>query len=103
MPRQQPSGRRWKMRFENREPTLAEIEEATLYSAYLVEKLGEQYAPVMDRLVIELEEARKRGGSPTERAKTDPRRSGGRRSACSREHYAEALRASPRGEHHEGP
>lgn len=69
MPRQQPRAGRWKKRFENREPTLAEIEEATLYSAYLVEKLGEQYAPIMDRLVIELEEARKRGGSPTERAK----------------------------------
>jgi len=69
MPRQQPSAERWKKRFQNREPTLAEIEEATLFMAYVVEKYGEQYAPVMDRLVIELEEARKRGGSPTERAK----------------------------------
>ncbi|MDP4006510.1 hypothetical protein [Methylobacterium sp. NEAU K] len=69
MPRQQPSAVRWKRRFQNREPTLAEIEEATLFSAYLVEKYGEQYAPIMDRLFIELEEARKRGGSPTERAK----------------------------------
>lgn len=69
MPRQQPGASRRKPRFRNREPTLAEIEEATLYSAYLVEKLGEQYAPIMDRLVVELEEARKRGGNPTERAK----------------------------------
>lgn len=69
MPRQQPSAGRWKKRFESREPTLAEIEEATLFSAHLVERYGEQYAPIMDRLVIELEEARKRGGSPMERAK----------------------------------
>ncbi|MGE8131609.1 hypothetical protein ACQKQD_32080 [Methylobacterium sp. NPDC080182] len=69
MPRQQPGEPRRKPRFQNREPTFAEIEEATLFSAYLVEKLGEQYAPIMDRLVIELEEARKRGGSPMERAK----------------------------------
>lgn len=69
MPRQQPSAGRWKKRFENREPTIAEIEEATLFIAYVVERYGEQYAPIMDRLVIELEEARKRGGSPTERAK----------------------------------
>ncbi|WP_020095979.1 hypothetical protein [Methylobacterium sp. 285MFTsu5.1] len=69
MPRQQPGAPKRKPRFQNREPTLVEIEEATLYSAYLVEKLGEQYAPIMDRLVIELEEARKRGGSPTERSK----------------------------------
>jgi hypothetical protein len=34
-----------------------------------VEKYGEQYAPTMDRLAAELEEARRRGGSPTERAK----------------------------------
>ena len=50
MPRQQPSAGRWKKRFENREPTLAEIEEATLYSAYLVEKLGEQYTPTWTAL-----------------------------------------------------
>ena len=65
MPRQQPGASRQKPRFQNREPMLAEIEEATLYSAYLVEKLGEKYAPIMDRLVVELEEARKRGGSPS--------------------------------------
>ena len=69
MPRQQPGVARRHRRFQNREPTLAEIDEATLFCAYLVEKYGEQYAPPMDRFVIELEEARKRGGSPTERAK----------------------------------
>ncbi|EIZ81866.1 hypothetical protein WYO_5454 [Methylobacterium sp. GXF4] len=69
MPRHQDAVSRPRWRPSDREPTLAEIEEATLFSAYLVEQYGEQYAPIMDRLVIELEEARKRGGSPTERAK----------------------------------
>jgi hypothetical protein len=69
MPRQQPSAARRYRRFQNEEPTRAEIEEATLYSAYLAERYGEQYAPPMDRLVIELEEARKRGGGRPERAR----------------------------------
>jgi hypothetical protein len=69
MPWHQPGVARRHWRIENREPTLAEIEEAPLFSAYIVEKYGELYAPIMDRLVVELEEARKRGGSPTERAK----------------------------------
>ncbi len=69
MPRQQPGAPRRQRRDPDREPTLAEIEEAVLYIAYVVETYGERYAPVMDSLVAALEEARKRGGSPTERAK----------------------------------
>lgn len=69
MPRQQPSAERWKKRFQNRDPTIAEIERAVLFMAYVVETYGERYAPVLDSLIVDLEEARKRGGSPTERAK----------------------------------
>ncbi len=63
MPSQQPGTPRRKPRFQNREPTFVEIEEATLFMAYVVERYGEHYAPIMDRLVVDLEEARKRGGA----------------------------------------
>lgn len=71
MPRRQHGVSKPRPRWQppDREPTLAEIEEAVLYIAYVVETYGERYAPVMDSLVAALEEARKRGGSPTERAK----------------------------------
>jgi len=66
MPRQQPGASR---RYLNREPTIAEIEREVLHMAYIVETYGEQYAPILDSLVVALEEARRRGGSPTERAR----------------------------------
>jgi hypothetical protein len=69
MPRQRPSAGRWKPRDPNREPTLAEIERGVLFMAYVVETYGERYAPVLDSLIVDLEAARRRGGSPTERAK----------------------------------
>lgn len=40
--------------------TLQEIEEAMVYVAYLVEKYGDAYAPVLDRLEREFEAARRK-------------------------------------------
>ena len=47
--------------------TLAQVEEALAYTAYLVRKHGDAYAPVMDRLIVEVETMR-REGTPLERA-----------------------------------
>lgn len=41
-------------------PTLAELEEALALMAYIVCRHGEVYAPIMDRLEREVEEARRR-------------------------------------------
>lgn len=48
--------------------TPAEIEEAMVYTAYLVEKYGDAYAPVLDRLIADHEEAQ-RQGTPRDRAR----------------------------------
>lgn len=47
--------------------TIEELELALAKLAYIVLKHGKQYAPIMDRIERELEEARK--SDPTERAK----------------------------------
>lgn len=49
------------------EPTIAEIREAMVYVAYLVEKYGDAYAPVLDRLEREFAAAQSRE-SPRSRA-----------------------------------
>ena len=41
-------------------PTLAELEEALTMAAYIVCRHGEAYAPIMDRLEREVDEARRR-------------------------------------------
>ncbi len=87
----------------NREPTLVEIEEATLYSAISWRSSASSTPRSMDRLVIELERSSEAGRQPYGEVETDPRRSGGRRSARRREHHAEALRAiTPAENNHEG-
>jgi len=45
------------------EPTLAELESALFNAALMVQQHGDQYAPVMDRLVREVEVARERSSS----------------------------------------
>lgn len=42
------------------EPTIAEIERAVFYMAYVVETYGERYAPILYRLHAELEAAKRR-------------------------------------------
>jgi len=46
------------------EPTLAELESALFNAALMVQQHGDQYAPVMDRLVREVEAARERSSAP---------------------------------------
>ncbi len=48
--------------------TAAQIEEALVYTAYLVEKYGDAYAPMMDAFIRDLDEAR-RQESPRIRAR----------------------------------
>ena len=50
------------------EPTIAEIERGVIYMAYVVETYGERYAPILDRLISDLDVAKRRG-SPSERAR----------------------------------
>lgn len=49
-------------------PSAAEIREGLVYTAYLVEKYGEVYAPILDRLEREYEAALARE-TPKERAR----------------------------------
>lgn len=50
------------------EPTIAEIEREVRHMAYIVERYGERYAPVLDSLLTHLEAAKRRE-SPRERAR----------------------------------
>ena len=49
------------------EPTVAEIREALVYVAYAVEKYGDVYAPILDRLEREMAAAQKE--TPRDRAR----------------------------------
>lgn len=48
--------------------TIARIEDAVVFMAWVVENLGEHYAPVLDRLLAELEAAKRRE-SPRDKAR----------------------------------
>ncbi len=48
-------------------PSAAEIREGLIYAAYLVERYGEVYAPILDRLERELAAAQKE--TPRDRAR----------------------------------
>jgi len=50
------------------EPTIAEIEREVVHMAYIVERYGDRYAPILDSLCTHLEAARRRE-SPRERAR----------------------------------
>lgn len=47
--------------------TLAQVEEALAFTAYLVRRYGDAYAPMMDAFIADLEKM-KREGTPLERA-----------------------------------
>lgn len=49
-------------------PTIAEIEREVLHMAYIVERYGDRYAPILDSLIGHLEAAKRRE-NPRERAK----------------------------------
>jgi hypothetical protein len=53
---------------QNPEPTTAEIERGVVHMAYVVDRYGERYAPILDSLIGHLEAARRRE-SPRERAR----------------------------------
>lgn len=47
--------------------TIARVERAVVFAAYVVEKYGDEYAPVLDALIADLE-AMRRQDTPRERA-----------------------------------
>lgn len=48
--------------------TSAQIEEAMVYTAYLVQKYGDAYAPILDALIADREAAQQQG-TPLDRAR----------------------------------
>ena len=48
--------------------TVARVERAVVFAAYVVEKYGDQYAPILDALIADLE-AMRRQDTPRERAR----------------------------------
>ena len=56
------------MTAHQREPTITEIQREVVHMAYVVERYGDRYAPILDSLINHLDAAKRRE-SPRERAR----------------------------------